>query len=356
MEHDRLIYIRTDGNERIASGHLVRCLTIAEAIVRQGGSVKFLVSDETSRKELQQRIEQKTERIQGLKPFEILVLGTDYRKPEQELPLLERIFSGEKNSLLLLDSYFVTPEYLESLKKMTRVFYLDDLQLFDYPVDGVINYDLKVDAGFYQSARHRYLEGKYAPLREQFRDVDYRVRERAKDLLLTTGGTDPTGFCERFLTYFFAQPDALQWNVHVVVGSMFTKKQTLAQMAAGRKNLFLYQNVSDMAELMKKCDLAISAGGTTLFELCAVGVPALSISVSENQLPCNRAFEHAGLISYEGEAWREDLPGHLYAKVMEIGSNLSWRQAVSKRQRTAIDGKGADRIAEILLEQSGAVL
>lgn len=349
MDDDRIVYIRTDGNEIIASGHLVRCLTIAEAVIGYGGKVHFLVSDEISREELLDRMEGREDFFSS--HMKITVLGTEYQHPKQELSGVKQILQKKEKPVLLLDSYYVTKEYLLELQKVAKVYYLDDLQMFDYPVDGVINYDIRVCADFYQSAGAKYLEGKYAPLRKQFQDRDYRVQKEAGTLLLTTGGTDPENFCGRFLNYFFRQQGSAGWTVHAVVGSMFAKKQELEAFAASQKNVILHHKVVNMAELMEQCDLAVSAGGTTLFELCAVGVPTLSISVSKNQIPCNEAFAQAGIIPYAGNAQEEGLVERLYAKVMELGSNLSERQRMSERQRKAVDGRGADRLAEILLEQ-----
>ncbi len=351
MDDDRLVYIRTDGNETIASGHLVRCLTIAESIMKYGGAVHFLVSDEKSREELLTRMEGKERKLSFPSRFKLTVLGTEYQHPEQELSCVKQILQKKEKPVLLIDSYYVTPSYLLELKKAAKVYYLDDLQLFDYPVDGVINYDIRVNADFYQSAGAKYLEGKYAPLREQFQNQDYKVQKEAKSLLLTTGATDPLNFCVKFLQFFSRKQSFAGWTVHVVVGSMFANKQELEDFSISRKNVILHHQVINMAELMEQCDLAVSAGGTTLFELCAVGVPTLSISVSENQIPCNEAFAQAEIIPYEGNVREEALVDRLYAKVMGLGSNLSERQRMSERQRKAVDGRGADRLAEILLEQ-----
>lgn len=352
MDYDKVVLIRTDGNTNIASGHLVRCITIAQAVLKLGGRVHFVVSDTESERELMRRLES----VKNKAGIEITVLGTDYQNLEQELPLLNALLAELPEAVLLLDTYSVTPYYMREVSKLAKVFYLDDLQLFDYPVECVINYDVQVDASFYQSAKCVYLEGNYAPLREQFADCDYEVREYACDLFLTTGGTDPERFCEKFVRYFWQQEDAKDWRIHLIVGSMFLNKEVLKDFADNEKRLILYENVENMAEVMAVCDLAVSAGGTTLFELCAIGVPTLSISISSNQVPCNEAFAKKGILAYEGHVSMDDLKQdslikHMYAKVMELGSNLSERQQMSLRQKKAVDGRGAERIASLLLCQ-----
>lgn len=352
MDYDKIVLIRTDANPDIASGHLVRCITIAKAVLKQGGKVRFLISDDQSRQELLQRFQD----VNSNSDVTITVLGTSYKNMEQELPVLKDMLSGHSRAVILVDSYYITPYYLQEVRKLAKVYYLDDLQMFDYAVDGVINYDICVDGSFYKSADKIYLEGEYAPLREQFTECEYEVRCEAKELLLTTGGTDPTFFCEKFIRGFLKQDSLKDWRIHLIVGSMFENKEALAEIARNEERVLKYENVDDMARLMMECDVAVSAGGTTLFELCAVGLPTISISISSNQIPCNEAFAKADIIPYAGHIITDEetnavLLERMYAKVMELGSNLSNRQEMSLRQKAAVDGKGADRIASLLLCQ-----
>lgn len=352
MDNDKVVFIRTDGNEDIASGHLVRCITIAQSVIKCGGKVHFIVSDMQSSEELMRRLE----RVISRKSVTVTVLETDYRKVGDELPVLKHILSAQPDAVLLVDTYFVTPDYFREVRKFAKVYYMDDLQMFDYPVDGVINYDVIVDKSFYTLADNVYAESQYTPLREQFAQSSYTVRMSATELLLTTGGTDPNGFCKKFVDGFLKQEGMTEWRIHLIIGTMFADKKALMQIAKKDNRVVVYENVENMAGLMTSCDLAVSAGGTTLFELCAVGVPTISISISQNQIPCNEAFSKAGIIPYEGHVSSDDrnmeeILQHLYAKVMELGSNLSERQKMNQRQRKAVDGKGADRIAALLLCQ-----
>ncbi|MBQ8878073.1 MAG: hypothetical protein IJ029_05040, partial [Lachnospiraceae bacterium] len=66
-----------------------------------------------------------------------------------------------------------------------------------------------------------------------------------------------------------------------------------------------YENITDMAALMSTCDLAVSAAGTTLYELCALGVPAISFTMADNQLVAAKAFDEAGAIPCAGDIRRE---------------------------------------------------
>ena len=147
MGADSVIYIRTDGNTEIATGHLVRCLSIARALKKElqtagttvadsdESPITFLVSDQESKALLSGFFDCKEE-------FPVRILETArYDDLEEELPELISLVNKCKASkpILLVDSYFVTENYFLSLKDHVTLIYLDDLRSFDYPVDLVIN-------------------------------------------------------------------------------------------------------------------------------------------------------------------------------------------------------------------------
>lgn len=346
MESHKLVYIRTDGNETIATGHLMRCLTIARALRRRETSAVFMVSDITSLSLLQNMM---TPAERAEHAFPIIHLQTDYRNPENELPAMQNILSSHTASCLLVDSYFVTESYFSSLKQFCRVAYIDDLQAFDHPVDLVINYDIVVNTGFYKKARRVYAGGAYTPLREQFSLCPYRLWEEVKDVFISTGGTDPFniagGLAGRLLS-------SKEWNgvcFHILTGPMHVHRAELDALAKANERVILHENVTNMAELMSECDLAVSAAGTTLYELCAIGVPSVSYTMADNQIPGAKAFEQEGLLPCVGDI--RDNPDFFQtacAKMLALAKDPAARRQQSMRMRMVIDGAGADRIAAAL--------
>ena len=147
MKAGRTILIYTDGNTDIATGHLMRCLSVACALRELGGRAEFAVSDEAS-----------ADLLASFFPkgngFPVHILHADYRKPETALKALTQLLTRgpapspasdgpeqKSFSALLIDSYFVTQDFLEALRSMVKTAYIDDLYAFDYPADLVINYD-----------------------------------------------------------------------------------------------------------------------------------------------------------------------------------------------------------------------
>lgn len=374
MGTDSVIYIRTDGNSKIATGHLVRCLCIAQALESLGKSACFLVSDEDSfslLKDLSASI------FSGYTfSFDVKILKTAcYDNMELELEELAVLLtsadptlttqdtSQTANSAFLkpiffVDSYFVTEDYFSSLNKFAKVAYMDDLRAFDYKVDLLVNYDVIPPARekeyhlSYTNAGISLLGAGYTPLRSQFQNQDITLRNKIENILITTGGSDPYDFTLTLSDYLLSLE--LDMELHVVVGRLFKNTVILEELARHYPSLHLHYNVSDMASLMKQCDYAVSAAGTTLYELCALGIPAVSISMADNQIPMSKTFAEVDVVPYMGDI-RVQKNEDMYFILHKISNHLislcedsSKAHLQHNKMRRLIDGNGAIKIAEEL--------
>jgi len=342
-----MIYLRTDGNENIASGHLMRCLTIARALKKKEAMPVFLVSDTASIDLLQTMF---TPEEKMFHAFPIIHLQTAYDDLEQEIPVLERILTAQKPVSMLVDSYYASSAYFSSLSGLCPLAYLDDLQEFDAPLDLVINYDLAPDTAFYQHAKKVLAGGIYTPLRDQFSLHHYHVWEQVRDVLISTGATDPYQISANLLDNLLCDDRWADTCFHMITGPLHRSREHLLKLAAADKRVCLHENVQDMASLMAECDLALSAGGTTLYELCAIGVPSLSFIIADNQLPCVQDFAAADLVPTLGDVRTNDSFITDAANALcHLAQDHARRTDQSFRMRMAIDGAGADRIADELL-------
>lgn len=374
MGTDSVIYIRTDGNSKIATGHLVRCLCIAQALESLKKSVCFLVSDKDSFSLLKDLAESV---FCGYKfSFDVKILETaKYDDLNLEIDELSNLLKSDaslltgqetfqaKNSssgkpILFVDSYFVTESYFSSLKPFAKVAYMDDLRAFDYPVDLVINYDVIPPAReqeyklSYTKADTSLLGAKYTPLRSQFQNQEVSLRGQIKNILITTGGSDPYDFTPALSDYLLSLE--LNMEIHVVIGRLFNNLETLEELSEQYSSLHLHYNVSDMAALMKQCDYAVSAAGTTLYELCALGIPAISISMADNQIPMAETFADVDAVPYAGDLRTHTEP-EMNAILQRISDHLislcedsSKRHMQHQKMRQLVNGNGAIKIAEVL--------
>lgn len=324
------VWIRADGNEAIASGHLRRTLSIAQELRLRGADVTFLLADDVSRSFFLEMTDTNRER------WVYLSLGIPYGNTEEELPVLQQMVKAGKPDWLLVDSYAAGETYLSGLRecRSCRTAYIDDLALFDPDVDLVINYapDAAGLRPFYRRRKRRLLGASYAPLRAQFSRLVPQVREEVSAVLISTGGTDP---------YHMADE----------IGSRVEK--------AGLTPRFLapgHAYVEKVAVHMQSCDLAVSGGGTTLYELCAAGVPTLSWSMADNQAVFAGKMAEAGACSYAGDIRDEAERSRVLCQVddwictrADAYAGRAIRERESAQMHALTDGKGASRIAGELL-------
>ncbi len=336
--------IRADGGARIGAGHLMRCLTIAEALARETDrdDILFLCADEPSARLVQAR------------GFAVRVLGTDGQRLEQELPLWEKL--EIKTDVILIDSYAVTPAYLSALRTFGATVLLDDLQREPFPVDAVVNYHIYAEEAVYRKwYRDKnircYLGADYVPLRPQFAEGTYNVRDTVEHVLITAGGGDADNIAAAILDQLQSEIGS-KLNYHLIIGRFNPHYAEWQQRAARTPELHLYHDVEDMAGLMRQCDLAVTAGGTTVYELASVGVPFLCFSCAENQEQLARCVGEKQIAGYAG-AYHLDAPGTL-AAVRRLAGQLcgdrELRERFCLRGRRMVDGQGARRIAERLIE------
>ncbi len=347
-----MFVIRADGNERIGAGHLMRCLTIAGELARLGRRerILFVCADDGSAK------------LAGQYGFEAAVLGTDYRDMESELPVLEGIFGeyrdgqGDAGPVILVDSYYVTDRYLERLRRFGTIALMDDLGQRKYPVDVVINYNAPAEPEHYRrlypgTDTGLLVGSAYIPVREQFLHRDYRVRETVQTVLITAGGGDGGNLAWKLLRALYDG----EREYHLVSGQFNPHFQTLKQMEEAHGNIHIHCNVKDMAGLMAAADLAVTAGGSTVYELAVLGVPFICFSCAGNQEPLTEYIGRRDIAGFAG-AYHKNAGETLERMAALFGSlsaDAGLRRRFHEREKAMVDGMGAARLAAALAGMSG---
>ena len=337
-----MIGFRVDANEKIASGHVMRCLSIADALVSFHEKVVFIISDISAEEMIAER------------GHECVCLRNDWNNKEGELEVLIGLIRKYHLTLLLIDSYQVTEFYLRSLHSVVKLAYIDDLNTFDYPVDMVINYSVYADREKYPSnstsVPKKYLLGpKYAPLRQQFILSESELqkaiqeRERVKQIFITTGASDPYHVAELAVRSILEEPSLREYRIIVVKGRYGDSFSHYAN-----ERVVVHENVANMAELMLKSTMAVSAGGSTLYELCACCVPTVVFTYADNQLENANTFSKKGIMKYSGDAREEKALGKNVVRQLLEYSTSDHTMLYSKMKELDC-GNGAKRLAEELL-------
>ncbi|MCI8447427.1 MAG: UDP-2,4-diacetamido-2,4,6-trideoxy-beta-L-altropyranose hydrolase [Eubacterium sp.] len=342
-----MIYIRTDANEVIGAGHVMRCLSIADALRNAGKKICFITFESNTKILAEQR------------GFPSIVLDSSWNQLEQEIPLIRQLLkiTGTQEQAVLVDSYFVTEAYMTELGQLAKVIYIDDLCAGHLTCDLLINYSLYAQdmpySQFYTDTK-LLLGCRYVPLRDSFWHIEpKKTAGRADDILVLTGGSDTVHFALNFVKAVLEkQRQCLTGRrFHIVCGFYNPDRLKIEKLCQNADNLVLYQNISNLREIMCRADIAVSAGGFTLYELCACGTPVITYASADNQMNNIQKFSASGLMQYSGDARRADYSyPELLEKIEALSADLVQRQQVSYKMQQIVDGGGAGRIAEIVLE------
>ena len=372
----QMIGIRADANDTVATGHIMRCITIAKKLIAAGSRVLFFTADEYASDMLEQA------------GMQYVCLHTRWDDMEQELPLLREKLRQAGCDKLLVDSYQVTARYFEGLRDLCRLVYIDDCFEQIYPVDMIINYNAYHVRFPYEEAyagkAGLLLGTSYVPLREEFGDgggmsgglhhnvatgagcCDDRSEEAADfadrgevqrdtdgkvHVLLSSGGGDLYNAMAGILRTAVQDEILQKVTFHTVVGGFNRNAEELRELAEKNPNIRLHERVDHMAQLMGACQAAVSAAGTMLFELSAMQTPAVFFVSADNQQYDHEFFAQDGRMLYAGDI-REDREGcirNLCRQLRLLLENEDMRDNMKRKLREVTDGNGAQRIAEELL-------
>ncbi len=333
-----MILIRADANENIGIGHVMRCLSIAKAIEALGEKVVFVTADHNPDKLLEKY------------GFEVISLDSSWDDPEAHVTKLIELIKKRGPRLMLIDSYYVSEEYFKILRKYTRIAYMDDLNAERWCVDYLINYNIYAetfDYSWYNETDTKLLLGpRYTPLRDEFKDVStHNINAMITDVLVSTGGADPVGIAKTILKDIC--PTFMDIRFHFVVGSMNKKMESFH--FENYKNVMLHINETHMSKLMMKCDVAIAAAGSTLYELCACGIPTITYALADNQLEAIKEFAKRDIMISVGDCRVNDSFSDDMRKALQVMiEQVNIRKNSSVKMQTLIDGDGAQRLAELI--------
>ena len=323
----------------------MRCLALAQAWKARVGEVTFIsvcASDA-----LCQRIKK-----EGLR---LVRLGCSYPDPA-DLDVTSRVLGEQSEAWLVLDGYGFDSEYQHEIKKNGhRLLVIDDTaSLPRYYADVILNQNINAERLYYNcDASTRLLLGsQYVLLRSEFlvwRGVNREISKIAGRVLITLGGADPTNQTLKVLR-------ALQHTniegieVRIVIGACNAHIETpQSSVAASGKTYKFLRDVKNMARLMNWADIAVSAAGSTSWELAFMGVPFLTAILAQNQERIAKGLGEVGAAINLG--WLHDLREEELAQYL-VGLVPRWevRQRLSRMARELVDGLGAERVTAHLSE------
>jgi len=352
-----MVIIRADASLQMGTGHIMRCLTLAEVLKKQGAEVEFICREHEGN--LIERVEQ-----QGFKTH-ILPLsqnaatddglyGSQWLGANQQedaalcLPILEKI----KPDWLIVDHYALDQIWQSLLSEcFAKLMVIDDLANREHQCDVLLDqtYGRKESdyAGLVPKRSQLLLGSEYALLRPEFTEwreysLQRRIKPSFKKLLITMGGVDADNVTGELLDALKGCSLPKELGIIIVMGSTaphLKKVQQQAELLPYKTHVLV--DVSNMAEVMANADLAIGAAGATTWERCCLGLPTIQIVIAQNQRLIAELIDKVGAALCLGIEQFDQLCNYV-CKV----ENKCEQLTVSSSK--IVDGTGAIQVARYL--------
>jgi UDP-2,4-diacetamido-2,4,6-trideoxy-beta-L-altropyranose hydrolase len=328
----------------------MRCIALAQAWQNQGGDVTFLSHCDS--KALRQRIIDEG--------FDFIPIEKPHPDPSdltQTLNVLKRHAPCPMPHALWLvvDGYHFTPDYQKIIRaNVYRLLVIDDMaHLEHYHADILLNQNIHASSLRYSYDRDavKLLGCGYVLLRREFskyKDWKREIPEKAKKILVTMGGGEPNNVTLKVI-HALTLLDDPDLEVKIVVGPSNLNTETLknALLFAPCSSRIFY-NVRDMPELMAWADMAISAGGSTCWEMAFMGLPFLTIVLADNQAGISRGLYEEG-VSLDLSWYCELSLEKIALCLSDIIHNSNVRRKCSATGQRLVDGHGSKRIVDIIV-------
>ena len=356
------VAFRADASVQIGTGHVMRCLTLADSFREHGAECRFicrahegnLIDLIVKRGYLVDALPKASTEIQATEVdlAHINWLGIDWATDAHQTQLA---LDKAKIDWLIVDHYGLDHRWeLFMRPACKKIMVIDDL------ADRRHDCDLLLDQN-YGSSTSRYTD--LTPTEcNQLHGPDYAllkpVYAQRREKLVPRSGT-----IKRALIYFgggadledltgmalqsFVNLELLKIDLDIVVSKAYAHRMKLEEAAAERGRVRIHSQLSDLSDLMAQSDLAIGAGGATTWERSCLGLPSIVVSIADNQRPACESLAASGLIKYVG-VLRHVSVEQLQVSLQVLISQPEELQRLSSSGMILVDGSGTDRVVQIV--------
>jgi UDP-2,4-diacetamido-2,4,6-trideoxy-beta-L-altropyranose hydrolase len=333
----------------------MRCLSLADALARQGAQVAFACA--SIPEFLAGLIAESGHRLHPIDPVPELLVetrggdGAILAPAAQRLDAERAVAAAGEADWVVADHYRLDQSWWSAVGRPARRLAIDDLANRPQPCDILVDHSFGREAVDY---RHlvpvgcRLLVGaRYAMLRPEFaaaRPAALARREQPgplRRLLISLGTTDLGGVTARALAAVRAA--ALTVEVDVVLGGGAPSLEEVRAAAAADSAIRLHVDSRDMARLMTEADLAIGAAGTSSWERCCLGLPTVALILADNQRLVAGKLQEAGAILVA------ETPEAITAILRHLAGDEAARLAMAAASAAITEGRGSDLVAAAML-------
>ena len=349
--NDQTLYIRADASSTMGTGHVMRCIALAQAWQHWGGAVCFIthVSSPVLRSIIL---------AQGYEHKNIQTPCPDHADIHQTLQFIASHSLNQKQisspAWVVLDGYHFNPEYQKAIQGAGyRVLVLDDHNhLHKYYADLLLNQNPAALSYGYKCSNNtqKLLGTRYTLIRNEFlskTDKKKSTPKKATRILITLGGAD-TGNITPCIIQAIQNLNDADLEIRAVVGPSNPRLDTLKSIITRKKiDVRLVQN-PDMPEIMEWADIAITTGGSTCWELCFMGLPFVVIPIAQNQMDIAKCLER-DMIAVNLGPIDNSTPKKTTAILKDLIHSPLKREVMSALGKDIIDGGGAKRVIRQML-------
>ncbi|MBU4230834.1 MAG: UDP-2,4-diacetamido-2,4,6-trideoxy-beta-L-altropyranose hydrolase [Proteobacteria bacterium] len=327
-------------------GHLLRCRVLLLEMRRRGHQADlWLHGDETA--------------LAGRDwPAETRIFHSDVAAPISAVcQSICEVLAHNRYDWLAIDGYgfFGTSLYEQFAATGVKVLMLDDLADREFKADIVLNQnsacseiytDRPIESfRFLLGTQYALIDPVYAANRGIFRD-----QGELRRLLVTFGGVDRYGRTLRVVDLLSQYTPSLQ--IVVAVGPYFPFAAEVESRSGGHHVIQVVRNVRDLSELMRQCDLMVTAGGSTVWQACCVGAPMLVLQTIDNQALVVKTLRECGAALCLDVSVRPEENGGIlekeFVEAFRQVADAAVRAGLSANAMRLVDGNGASRVAEVL--------
>lgn len=360
------IVFRTDAALHIGTGHMMRCLTLAEALRERGAAASFVCREHDGQfcELIAARgfaLSRLPRPAAGVAPDPVPPhanwLGASWQDDAAQTRAALGALSRPPD-WLVVDHYALDRRWEGALRpSVGRIMAIDDLADRDHDCDLLLDQNLVARLAARYAARtpdgcrhllgpqYALLQPGYAVLHENMKPRDGTIRR----IFIFFGGVDQGNLTGRALNAVL-RLERSEIEVDIVIGAGNPLAAALQRQIAPFPQMHLHHSLPSLGPLMAQADLVLGAGGATSWERLCLGLPAMVVTLAENQIPVAQELERQGLIHWLGNA--DDVSEQCMIEQLSAVLDGAKRPAWMAPDRGVVDGRGAGRVCEALLDRS----
>lgn len=339
------IVFRVDSGLIIGTGHLMRCLNLANYFKKYDHEIIFICKNH------------RNNLIDLLAQYKVYVLETKCKVDkntntwlgdiwENDIKEVINIIKSLEIDLLIIDHYAIDIKWENKVRNyVEKIFVIDDLADRKHNCDILL--DQNINDNNYQGLvpkECKILQGpSYVILSEEFLKYQPTIKKEVKRINVCFGGFDNYGITEKItkeLAKVFENSDII---FDIIIGSEASYQRLKKDILNGNFNIYFRLEHKKLIELFSKTDLCIGSTGTSIYERCYFGIPTIVITIADNQVDIAKKMDRMNLIKYIGDYNNINLINIINLLNHYINS-MNYLEKQSENCYRIIDGYGYKRI------------